>query len=290
MNIQNFAKAYLLTPFLLAFAFAAQAQYDVAQDRLMRNGAAQVLTLSKNGVNYGHAVFISRDSNKIKAKYFAKNAYSAFLNWKTGKNIVMISSGAYSTGWDASKDTPVGLCVDNGVTVNRNIEDKMDGLVIVEAVGGVRVSDIDNDDLYLQSMNKTVSPRTDKFTLMKWGEDEQATIFQTHLLAYKDGIRVGASNSSSNSAARRMLVLGFIQGKLFHAVFHITQNVTLYDATNDIMKTLKNWNVTVSSILNLDTGGYNIFEVYDDNNQKIPYINGDKDKSIATNLLIYYYE
>ena len=279
---------------IITFFFCATlsyGQYDFSQDRFMRNQNVQVMELSKNGKKYGHAVFLLRGkSPRIKAKYFAKNAYQAFLNWRSNKNIILISSGAYSTGWNAKYDTPVGLCVDNGNLVNLKIEDKMDGLVIVEAVGGVRVSDIDNNDLYLKSLGKEISPRRDKMSLVNWGKREDATIFQTHLLAFKNNLRIDPYKSSSSVANRRFLVLGHSGGSLFHAIFHITKNVSLHEATNDVMKTLQDREINVVSVLNLDTGGYDILEVYDDKKRKIPYIKGTKDKSTATNLLIYYYD
>lgn len=268
------------------------AQYTFKQDRFMRNNSTQIIQLEKNGKVQGHAIFLLRgESNKkVKAKYFAEDAYNAFNSWKSGKDIILISSGAYSTGWNSATDTPVGLCVDNGSIVNMNIENDLDGLVIVEAVGGVRVSDIDNKDLYLQSLNRTVSPREDKYLLTNWGKDENATIFQTHLLAYTDGLRINEKKSSKATARRRLFVLGYYDGKLFHAIFHITQDVTLYDATYDAMKTMESLNINVVSILNLDTGGYDILEVYDDYGSQINYLQGTKDKSSATNLLIYYYD
>ena len=278
--------------FCLLLSGTSSAQFEFIADRFMRNNATQIVELKKGSSKYGHAVIFLRgeSNNRIKAKYFAEDAYNSYVKWKTGKDIVMISSGAYSTGWSSSTDTPVGLCVDNGTIVNRNIEDKLDGLVIVEAVGGIRVSDIDNKDLYLQSIDKKVSPRDDRYLLLNWGADQNATIFQTHLLAYTDGLRIDAYKSSKSTARRRLLVLGYFNGKLFHAIFHITQNVTLYQAADDVMKTMINMGVEVVSVLNLDTGGYDILEVYDDYRQKIPYIKGGVDKSKATNLLIYYYE
>jgi len=278
---------------LIAFSHSASAQYDYALDRYMRDQNVQVIKLSKNGSSYGYGVFLLRgkSNSKLKAKYFAKNAYSEFLRWKSGKDIVLISSGAYSTGWDASSDTPVGLCVDNGATVNRNIKTDMDGLVIVEKVGGVRVSDIDQNNLYLQSIGRTISPISEKNTLIQWGQDQEATIFQTHLLAYEKQLRISPSNSNKESANRRLLVLGYTSdGALFHAIFHIDRKVSLYDATNDTMKSLEVRGINVVSVLNLDTGGYDILEVYDDRNKQVSYIQGRENKSKATNLLIYYYD
>jgi len=269
------------------------AQYSLSTYSSLRNQDISIFNLSKGGSAYGQAIWMNRSASgkRIKAKYFASgNAYQSFKNWKIGKDIILISSGAYSEGW-TSNSTPIGLCVDNGRIVNRNIKNEMDGLVIVEAVGGVRVSDIERNDLTLHSLGKRkISPRRDKITLLNWGSSENATIFQTHLLAFENTLRVG-TNGSHESANRRMLVLATYNGEVIHLVFHITRNVTLYQAANDVQKTLIKRGINVVGVLNLDTGGYDILKVYNDQGYPYSDISGTVNNlSDATNLLVYYYE
>lgn len=268
------------------------AQYNLSTHSTIRNNDITLFNLSKNGSSYGQAIWMNRSasSKRIKAKYFASgNAYQAYLNWKKGKDIILVSSGAYSEGW-TSHSSPIGLCVDNGRIVNRNIKNEMDGLVIVEAIGGVRVSDIDLGNLSLLSINrKNVNPRKDKITLLNWGASENATIFQTHLLAYDNQLRVG-TNGSYKTSSRRMLALAIKNGEVMHIIFHIKRDVTLYEATKDINRTLKNRGIYVVGILNLDTGGYDILKVYKDSGYAFSDISGTVNNvSDATNLLVYYY-
>lgn len=279
-----------LSLFLCFCTHLVLGQFSYEHRLNMRDDNVSVYKLVKSGSTYGHATFLWRGKSNgtLKAKYFASgNTYEAFKSWKGQKDIVLLSSGAYSNGFSYNS-IPIGLCVDNGRIVNRKIEDDKDALVIVEAVGGVRVSDIDLCDLTLASLNRTICPRRDKTTLLSWGEDEYATIFQTHLLAFKNTLRISSYNSDKSSATRRFLVLGFIEGSLFHAVFDITRSMSLYDAASDVLNSLGGANVI--AVLNLDTGGNNIYESYNDYGSKISYLEGTKTPANATNLLVYYYD
>ncbi|GAA4829394.1 hypothetical protein [Algivirga pacifica] len=285
-------KRFLLFIVFLSFSLPSQAQYalSTAASGLFNQHVA-LFSLSKNGYHYGTAIWMNRglSGNRIKTKYFAQGkAYQSYLRWKGNKKVILISSGAYSNGF-SENHTPIGVCVEQGQIVNRRIENDMDGLVIVEATGGVRVSDIDNGDLYLGSLGRRINPRTEMYTLLNWAKQEYATVFQSHLLAYGDALRINY-NSSTTTATRRMMVIGTANGKVVHVVFHITQPVKLLDATRDIKATMDKRGIKVVGIVNLDTGGNDILEVY--NNLGAPFngVKGTALKHQATNLLVYYYE
>jgi hypothetical protein len=267
----------------------ASAQFSFEKHKALRKGEVGVYKLKKGKRNYGYATFLwrGRSKGKLKAKYFASgNTYKAFKDWRKGKNVVLISSGGYSTGFSHKSD-PVGLCVDNGKIVNRRIENDKDALVIVEAVGGVRVSDIDKCDLSLGG-GRPICPRGDKNKLLNWGVNKNATIFQTHLLAFKNTLRINPTKSSQKSTTRRFLVVGFREGELFHAIFNVDKEMTLYAAADNALKAMAKMNVI--AIVNLDTGGNDIYEVYDDDKSKLRYMMGEAEPRDATNLLVYYYD
>lgn len=271
----------------------AQAQYNLGGNFSgMYNDDVQIFTLKKHNTHYGYAVWMNRgeSKNKIKAKYFASgNAYKKYSDWLKGKNIILVSSGAYSNGF-SSYNTPIGVCVDNGTVVNRNIDKKMDGLVIVENIGGIRVSNMENGKLYLGSLKKNINPKYEMNTLLNWAKKEYATVFQTHLLIYSNENKMNY-NASTQKASRRILVLGLnTNGKVMHIIFHITKDQSLMQVTKDIQSTLVKRNIKVVGALNLDTGGCDILEVYDDRNNHIPAVTGTVDQKKATNLLVYYYE
>lgn len=253
-------------------------------------GSVMVKKLFREGRRLGHTVWMKRSPGKIKAKYFACGEVNKrYEEWKADRKIVMACSGAFTTN-DFGRPLPVGLTVDNGLVVNKQTNEEMDGLVLVYGTGGVAVSDIEVGDLYLQSLNKTVDVREawDKFELLKWAEKEEATIFQTQLLAFKDNLRLEVEKARKNLRERRLLVLARdAQKMLYHIIFDIEESVYLGDIARDVLQYLQGQKMTVTAILNLDTGWYNQINVYDEQKQSLLEHNPDKD---PTNLLVYYYE
>lgn len=238
----------------------------------------------------GHALWLKRSGKKIKAKYFAcGQANKRYEEWRRSRKIVMTCSGAFTTN-DYGNPLPVGLTVDNGLIVNKNINDEMDGLVIVYGTGGIVVSDIDEGDLHLGSINKSVDVREswDRFELMKWAEKEEATIFQTQLLAYDNQLRLDVNKARKNNRERRILILAKDKNKtLFHVIFDIQEGVYLGEIAEAILHYFKAKDCYVAAMLNLDTGWYNLLKLYDEEQSVLLKKNPDKS---PTNLLTYYYE
>lgn len=277
--------------------------YEVPVDNIseshfksFHNGDIRIFNLKEGHNTIGHTIWLNRKSGKVKAKYFAhkdlhtsKSVYQKYSGWKGEKDILMVCSGAFTT-----KDyaTPLGLTVDNGKIVNRSINQDMDGLVIVYGTGGIVVSDMDEGNLYLGSLKKRIDPRNfmDKQTLISWAEKEEATIFQTQLLAYKNSLRI-PSHAPKEEAERRLLVLAINpDGEVEHIIFNIRREVYLYDISQMVFNYLKAKNMNIVAMLNLDTGMYNILEVYDDDGDRESNVKGKENVSKATNLLTYYYE
>lgn len=260
-------------------------------EKTMYGGNAKVFKLEHDDDEYGHAVWIYRKGGKLKSKYFASGSvYNNYSNWKHDKHIFLACSGAFT-----NNNTPVGLTVDNGQIVNRLLEDDMDGLVIVYATGGVVVSDIDKGDLYLDALKKKVNLREsmDKRAVLEWAAKEEATLFQTQLLVYKNELRLEVDRARTETAERRILVLAKTKKDgVIHIIFNIDKGVYLGDITDAILKYLKEKDSTMDIIgmLNLDTGSYNIMEVYDDHKKRLDEPEGKENIGKATNLLIYHYE
>lgn len=259
-------------------------------------GYVNAYEVKSNYNEIGHSVWIARKGKKVNAKYFAykqdgKSIYERFRAWKEDKNIVLACSGAYT--YSKSNEYPTGITVDNGNVVNRNIRDDMDALVIVYATGGIVVSDLDNGDLNVSSLGRKLDlrDRTDKYDFLDWAEEKDATVFQSHLLAYKNELRIG-TNSDRDRAHRRILTLAInSSGEVYHIVYNIKKSVRLYDISGAILKSLKKRDYNVVAMVNLDTGAYDIIEVYDERNNVVRAIKGDPDFSVrkATNLVTYYY-
>lgn len=254
------------------------------------SGNVKVNKLKKDGWDYGYSMWFVRSSKKVKAKYFAAgDVNDRFDEWKNDKKVIMVCSGAFTTG-DFGKPLPVGLTVDNGDVVNKVMNDEMDGLVIIYATGGIVVSDLEQGNLFLKSLNKTVDVRDswDKFELLKWSEQEQATIFQTQLLVYNNDLKLDVNKARKKNRERRILVLATdAQKRVLHIVFDVAEGVYLGEIAQDILNYLKSKQVKVVAMLNLDTGWYNMMKLYDKQNDLILRKNPDKS---PTNLLVYYYE
>jgi hypothetical protein len=264
------------------------------------DGNVKTYTLKDGYSNLGHSIWISRKSGKVNAKYFADKQYGQVVHdrydsWRSGKDVVLMSSGAYATGWDGT-DIPVGVTVDNGIVVNRKYDSGMDGLVIVYATGGIVVSNIDDGDLYLATLDKKVDIRNsaDRTKFLTWAKDEKATVFQTHLTIYKNQLECYYSSKDKN-ARRKLLVLAeSSDGELFHIIFYFKDSgYTLYNASTMTLNYLKGKGMDVIAAINLDTGNYDIINtgsgVKDCSGNHIEGTRNAYRKDL-TNMLTYSYE
>ena len=243
------------------------------------------------------------ESNKaVSAKYFSnqtptKTVHQRFQDWADQKRIICYSSGTYMDGYTMTSSTRlVGFAVDNGVIQNKNVKiGEMDALVIVYATGGIVCSNLREKNLRIGAIknNAPLDIRGNEFhrnAVVKWAENENATIFQTHLLAMSDKLLVG-SNGNPKVASRRFLaVVNDEDGNLVHAVIHDSNESSIYDASKKIVNYLQNEKEVqkIHWMINLDTGIQDVFGVFNPDGTKNPYIQGKIVISNAANLLIYY--
>lgn len=247
-------------------------------------------------------VNLSRQGERIKAKYFAARDYNGnsvfkrYKEWQKGKGVILVTSGTYMN----ENYQPVGLTIDNGLVVNNELSDEFDGLVIVYATGGVVVSNIKEGNLSIkcngENKNFDIRDQFDKDEFVKCAEEVGATVFQTHLLAYKNNLIVYPSeNCKLPPCARERRFLAVCkdeEGTLRHVIVHSPTMSTLYDGSSRVLGFLKEYErmKEVVFMINLDTGYQDVFELYDSNGKRRADIKGQKDISIAINLLTYYYE
>jgi hypothetical protein len=244
------------------------------------------------------AVFMSRKGDRIKAKYFAaslngKSIQERFTEWSRGRNIIMYSSGTYMNQYKQ----PVGLTIDNGISVNQNLEN-FDGLVIVYATGGVVATNLKQGNLKVKcnGEDRTFDLRNGgsfvKQQFLNCAASVEATVFQTHLLMYNNEVLLGY-NSSNAKRERRFLAV--CQDPTTNDVTHVVVNTpvsaaaTLLEATKDVAKMIQQYGAgKIVFMVNLDTGDGDVFRLFGpDGSQKI---SGTRDFNAASNLLVYYYE
>jgi len=250
-------------------------------------------------------VKMSRKDNHVKVKYFAakdngKSVYDRYRNWAANKSIIAYSSGTYMDmcGGNPLLANPVGVCFDAGKLVNARIKDDMDGLIIVYATGGVVASNLKEGNLSVKESSTGKSfvlnlrNAFDFGTFKNWAREEEATVFQTHLLNYKGVLGVG-TNGSSNARERRFLaVCKDEDGNIIHCLINLAGNNTLYDATtkvSDYLKKIEDMD-NIIYLINLDTGCQDVFQAFDDKGNYKSGFSGTMPINSAANLLVYYYE
>ena len=266
------------------------------------NDYVEISTVTYKNEKYS-SVLLSRKDDHVKAKYFAakdeygNNVYSRFEKWKLkNPNIILLSSGTYFDG-SLGSEKPVGLTIDNGELVNESLEnDKMDALVIVYATGGIVATNLKDGDLAVGSNpNRKYNLRGnawDKQEFIDWAKEHDATVFQTHLLVYKNQLKVG-SNSNQTPRERRFLAVGKDdEGNYKHIIVNCkNQTLTLYQGAKNALDYLNNFeNITVTFLVNLDTGAQDVYQLFNKDGGINNNIKGTLDPKQAKNLLVYYYE
>ena len=250
-------------------------------------------------------VKMSRKDNHIKVKYFAakengKSVYDRYRSWSANKSIIAYSSGTYMDKCEGNPMdfNPVGVCFDAGKLVNERIKNDMDGLIIVYATGGVVASNLKEGNLSVKESSTGKSfvlnlrNAFDFSTFKNWAREEEATVFQTHLLNYKGVLGVG-TNGSPNARERRFLaVCKDEDGNIIHCLINLAGRNTIYDATtkvSDYLKKIEDMD-NIIFLINLDTGCQDVFQAFDENGNYKTGFSGRMPINSAANLLVYYYE
>jgi hypothetical protein len=287
--------------FLSSFSTSNKHYYgeDLSSTHLksFKDGNVTINTLKESYSDVGHSIWLKRGGTKeAKAVYFSEgDVYGKLNKWKRGKELVLTCSGAFSDDlYKTNGALPVGLNVENGYIKNRTVvKEGMDGLVIVYATGGIVVSDLTKGDLFLQSLGKKVNVRKDvsaKYDLLKWAEDEKATIFQTQLLAYDNQLKIGYEGRKQKRERRFLSLAKTSSGTLYHIIFNFPSGEYLYDGAKKVMEHLNDKGMNVIALLNLDTGAYNVMDLNTGDYSIDSSVKGSTRVSDAVNLLSYHYD
>lgn len=266
-------------------------------------GKFKIRTTSHRGYTYRIYDF-SRENTVMKAKYFANNAYSQYLQWKGNKDILLVTAGAFSDRWDADA-IPVGLCVDNGRIVNRTLNSTWDGMTIIynggSQIGGIAVVDLSQKPVsvltsYPDGQRVTYNIKeyaSDRSNFLSWGESNNVTLFQTMLVYSSDKSTNFNNLYYGNKRERRFLAICRKEGFVHHVIVDAPEPLELNLSASYAKTVLENDGFSVSYILNLDTGDKNIFYNYNGSflEDMKPYKGSSPERATienATNLLVYY--
>lgn len=211
---------------------------------------------------------INRDSNAVKAKFFAQNAYNQYEKWKIGKEILLVTNGAFITSHSPS-GVPVGLCVDNGTIVTRDVDSTMDGLVIFynggTQVGGIAVIDMDINPVKANGASYYLRKSSaDRVNFLNWGQQNGLTCFQTQLVYSIDRPVNFANMNYGQKRQRRFLTICKTKpgGIIHHVIVDAPNPLELNVSASHAKSVLESEGFTVSYILNLDSGAENILWAY----------------------------
>jgi len=261
----------------------------------------EISGVNDKGVTY-NVVYMNRggSGNRIKAKYFAAKGNDGttvpyrYANWSVGKDMIVVSSAGYMDEFGI----PVGLTIDNGKVVNKTLA-SFDGLIIVYATGGIVATNLKNGDLTLQGGGIAAGRKfdirnnyTDRMDFINWAQLQEATVFQTHLLVYKDQLTIG-TNADTKSRERRFLAVGKdkASGDLCHVIVNLPEYTTLYSGTVRAKKFLNDIrDIEITFMINLDTGYQDVCFLYNRDGTINNLIHGEKPITNAVNLLGYYYQ
>jgi len=262
----------------------------------MYDDKVKIYKVIRNNNDIGYSIWLYRTGKNVKAKYFAytqngKSIYQRYSEWEKGKDVILYTHGTYTS---QNYNIPNGLTIDDGNLVNRDIDNTLDGLIIVEANGSVRVADLEKPSsqcIYLLSINRSLNPRkssSEKNRFINWARDENAMVFQTNLMYFKNEKKF---RNVSATAERRIFVLGIHNGEAVHILYTINQSVSLTSISEEIYKYLmKIEGFKPIAILYLDPYFYDILKVFNENGTENNKIKSSCSVSDAKNLLVYYYE
>lgn len=243
-------------------------------------------------------VEMTRKDDKVKVKYFAgkdasgKSVYKRYQEWSKNKKIISVCTGTYYDHFDR----PVGICIDEGYTVNNARVEDMDGLVIVYASGEIMAADLDMGPVSLKGNNGMATfdlvNAFERSRFFAWSKDQKATVFQSHLLCYNNVLRFEGTGSSSQRQRRFLAVTKDADQYLHYYLVNIESANTLYKATKKVIKFLSRYTNDIHCIINLDTGRANAFQVRDAKGRIVNEdgFRGEISLNNSKNLLVFYFE
>ncbi len=255
-----------------------------------------------NGDGPCYAIKLNNNSQRIRSKYFAyKNAEGEvsrrYNSWAKDKDLILVTAGAYADYMDQT--VPAGITMDSGAVINERLS-SYEGLVMISATGSVWVADLADKEGFVVPGDSSrrrfyLADYIDRSLFIDMGRKLSLTAFQTHILVYRNRIKIDPKKSSTNVAARRFLV-GVKDGtNVNYLILGTSQFKTLFEFTtialDYVHKVYDTNNVTaeVLFMVNMDTGAQDIFELHDANGN-ISELTGRVEIERAANLFAFYQE
>jgi hypothetical protein len=258
-----------------------------------------VFRLFEGSREIGQAVYMRRPM--VRTGYVATDVQRRFWQKRREKHLVVAATGGFTNNYSQ----PEGLTVENGNILNTVLMPDRDGLVLLQPSGAIRVLNLRRNRILLPNIvdRGTVVVRHPQSSLrsfarlLQWCKSQSATVFQTQLMAYGDSLLIRPERASPRLAERRMLAVARDRrtGDVYTVIFNIPVQHALYDLSASLFDVLASRGLKVEALLNLDTGGQDVFYLYDIRGRNIfdskgSPVRGGKSTRETTNLLLFWYE
>ena len=241
-----------------------------------------------------------KKNDAVRVKYFLSptsnepSVYNDFLKWSKNRKLLFMCNASYVN----EMMDPVGLAIQNGVCINRQVLSSLSAVAISDLNGAFSISNLNN--VLLPTSGTTVHQPfnlLDTYSKVKFINELtrlNCTAFQTHLLLQDNSIVIGNDSGGdldNMKRERRILALcEMIDGSTSHFFINVDFPYTLFDVTSEFKSVLlsKVGVAKINYMINLDTGFRDFIRVYEENGSFKHEISGGKDISGALNLLVYY--
>jgi hypothetical protein len=295
--MKKIRKSALITLLLLSCIFS------FSFFRILNNYDPKYVTIYKQdykGAKFT-AIMMTQSGDRIKAKFFAtndekgKSVYSRFIEWSKGKNIILLSNPCYHNYYQ-NNTIPVGFCMENGKLINREISDRGSALVFVYNNGGIACSNLKEgiQSIKCNSRDKKLNIKDawDREEFISCAEKQSASVFQQHLLVYRNQLS-DFTGISDSKRERRFLAIGKDEnGVLKHIIIDYPSGATLADGAENVFNFLKDTLdiINLDFMINMESGSGNVFNLHDKFGNVSNDIKGTVDLKEAPSLLVYYFE
>ncbi|MFK7946825.1 MAG: hypothetical protein AB8G11_04495 [Saprospiraceae bacterium] len=284
--------AFLLSTLLLFCNYDSNNGYSPLSEKHCQttaNNNIKINEVNDLGQRYGYSIWMNSDAidaNYHASKWNNQSVYQRYNTWKAGKSVFLTSSGGYSSN---NYTTSLGLTIENGRVVNNLLDDNMDAIVVIYN-GDLEVIDC-RKKMKIKAINQTLqlSNRQDKTLFVNKMKQLKATVFQTHLLAKNDILKI-KTDSDKKVAERKLLAIVEKDNESFYTLFYIKRGERLYNAAKKINNYLISKDYTVHNIINLDTGVHNILKTYQLKSCSNRVIEGESRIGSAVNLITFFKE
>ena len=237
----------------------------------------------------GYSIWMNANNTKVNS-FAGKGTYSTvnsrFEDWQQGRKVVVCTSAGYA---DKNYSKGIGLTIDKGVIHNRMVSKDMDALVVT-VNKGFEIYDLNQRFRYrAQGATIRLTSSADKSQFLNWASHADAAVFQTHLLAYDNQLKISSAGKRKRAVRKFLVKVTNKKKEQQNVIFYLRYPEYLYDGAKKIFDYLKLEAYQVDAMINLDTGVNDILELNDKfktcNNKTIK---GRTPINQSTNLLIFY--